>query len=65
VSSWLVILGATGVTCALASLLGLGLSLAHRGDWRSALACLAGVSVIVFLLLLGFEYADEFWKGRS
>jgi hypothetical protein len=65
VNSWLVVVGAIGVVSALAALLGLGMTLIQKGDWGSALACLAGMAVIIFLLLLGFEYADEFWKERS
>ena len=64
-NSWLVVVGAVGVMAALASLLGLGMTLVQKGQWGPALACLAGISVIVFLLLLGLEFADEFWKGRS
>lgn len=63
-SSWLVVVGAVGIVCALAALLGLGMGLARQGNLGGALACLAGFATIVLLTLVGIEYADGFWKGR-
>lgn len=64
-NSWLVVLGAVGVVSSLAALMGLGMASARQGHWGVALTCLAAMAVIVFLLLVGLEYADNFWKGRS
>lgn len=61
----LVVLGAVGIICSLAALMGLGMALAREGRWDMALCCLAGMATILFLLMAGIEYADEFWKGRQ
>ena len=61
----LILTGAVGIASSLAALVGLALVLARDGRWPMALACLAGIACIIFLTLLGLEYADEFWKGRS
>lgn len=62
--SWLVVLGAVGVAGSLGALLCLGMILARRGQWPMALAAIAGIATILFLLMVGIEYADEFWKGK-
>ena len=64
-SSWLTALGAAGIICSLAALAGTGMVLVQQGKWPMALACLAGMATIIFLVLVGLEFADEFWKGRS
>lgn len=64
-SGLLTALGVAGIVCSLAALLGLGMTLAREGRWGMALACLAGMAAIIFLTLVGLEYADEFWRGRS
>lgn len=63
-SNLLVVLGAVGVICSLAALMGLGMALAREGRWDLALVCLAAMATILFLLLVGIEHSDEFWKGR-
>lgn len=62
-SSWLVVLGAVGIVCSLAALLGLGMTVAKQGHMGMALAALSGFSVIIGLTLFALEYADQFWKG--
>lgn len=62
--NWIVVSGAVGIIGSLAALLGLGMALASKGQWPQALVCLAGMACIIFLTLVGIEYADEFWKGR-
>lgn len=64
-SNFLVVLGAVGVMCSLAALMGVGMALAREGRWGLALCCLAAMATILFLLLFGIESADEFWKGRQ
>ncbi len=64
-SNWLVISGVIGITCAVASLIGMAIALAREGNWGMVIGCLAALAVILFLTLVGIEYADDFWKGRS
>lgn len=64
-SSWLTVLGVAGIICSLAALMGTGMALAREDRWGMALTCLAGMGFIVSTALVGLEYADEFWKGRS
>jgi hypothetical protein len=60
--SWLVVVGGAGVICTLAALVGLGLGSMGRGHWGMAITCLGAFSVILFLLLAGIEYAQDFWE---
>lgn len=63
-STWLIVVSGVGVSCILASLIGLGMASMQRGHWGTAFACLGSFALIVFLLLAGIEYADTFWEGR-
>jgi hypothetical protein len=64
---WLVVTSGAGVVCILASLIGLGMASAAKGHWGVAMTCLGAFALIVFLLLVGIEYADSevFWEGTS
>ena len=64
-SNWLVISGVIGIMCAVASLIGMAIALARESNWGMVIGCLAALAVILFLTLVGIEYADDFWKGRS
>lgn len=61
---FIIIVGAVGVFCILASLIALGMASASRGHWGVALTCLGSFTVIVFLLLTGYEYSQGWWEGR-
>lgn len=64
-NSVLFLVGSVGVACSLAGLLIVAMSLARQGNWPMALVSLAGMATILFLLMLGIEYADEFWRNHS
>lgn len=59
---FLIISGGAGVVCVLASLIGLGIASANAKHWGVALTCLAAFSVILFLLLAGWEMSNNFWE---
>lgn len=63
-NQFLVIVGGTGVVCALVSLIGVGIAAASDKHWGTAFACLAAFAVILFLLLAGLEYSDMFWESK-
>jgi hypothetical protein len=63
-SPFWVIVGGIGVICALVSLIGVGIAAATEKHWGTAMACLAAFGVILFLLLAGIEYSDNFWEGK-
>jgi hypothetical protein len=65
VSNWFVLSGAIGIICSVASLAGMAIALGRENRWGMVLACLGAMSIILFLTLVGIEYADDFWKGRS
>lgn len=62
--SWVVVTSALGIICVLASLVGLGMASLTRGHWGTAATCLGAFALILFLLLVGLEYADGFWEGK-
>lgn len=63
--TWLVVGGTVGVICILTALVVLGTALASQSRWGAAWACLGAFALITALPLVGIEYADDFWKGRS
>lgn len=64
-NNWLVVSGVIGIMCTVASLIGMTIALTREGKWGMVLCCLAALALILFLTLVGIEYADGFWKGRS
>lgn len=63
--TWLVVGGAVGVICVLTALVALGIALANQNRWGAAWACVGAFALITLLTLVGIEYADDFWRGRS
>lgn len=61
---FLIVVGAVGIVCALAALVGIGITASSRGHWGVALGCVAGFAVIVGLTLFGIEYSQSFWEGK-
>lgn len=61
----MVVAGAIGIACTVAALIGMTISMSQKGNWGMVLGCLASLALILFLTLLGIDYADDFWKGRS
>lgn len=59
-----VVFSSVGIACTLGALLALAGVSMTRGHWWTALTCLAAFAVILFLLLAGVEYADNFWEGK-
>lgn len=64
-SKMFVFAGAVGIICSLTALLGMGIALGRENRWGMVFVTLGAMSVILFLTLVGIEYADDFWKGRS
>lgn len=64
-NKWFILSAVIGIMCAVASLIGMAIALARENNWGMVLGCLAALAVILFLTLVGIEYADDFWKGRS
>lgn len=64
-SKFLILSGAIGITCTVASLVGMAIAMSRKGSWPMVIATLAALAVILFLTLVSVEYADDFWKGRS
>ncbi len=64
-SNWLVVAGVIGIMCSVTSMIGMAIALSREGRWGMVIATLAALAVILFLTLVGIEYADDFWKGRS
>ena len=64
-SNWLVVIGAVGGFLVVAALIGMFIALAREGQWGLAVCTLGALALILFLTLVGMEYADGFWKGRS
>lgn len=64
-SKFLILSGAIGIACSVASLIGMAIALSRKGSWGMVIACLAALAIILFLTLVSVEYADDFWKGRS
>lgn len=62
---FLIVVGVVGVVCALAALIGIGMTAASQKHWGMALSCLACFSVILFLLLAGLEYQSTFWETHK
>lgn len=60
-----VVAAAIGIACTVAALVGMAISMMEKGNWAMVLGCLASLALILFLTLMGVEYADDFWKGRS
>lgn len=63
-SNWLVILGGVGIAGSLFGLVGVGAASLQRGHWATSVVCLAAFAAILFLLLAGIEYANDFWEGK-
>ena len=61
----LILAGAVGVVAALTALLGTGLVSADQRRWGACVACVCAMLVILFLLMLGLDYSEHFWEGRS
>lgn len=61
---FLIVVGSVGIACALAALIGIGITSASRGHWGTAVGCLAGFAVILGLTLFGIEYSQNFWEGK-
>lgn len=64
-SNWIVITGAVGAVCCVASLVGVTIASAREGDWPVVVVGIGALATILFLTLVGIEFADDFWKGRS
>lgn len=60
-----VIAGAIGIACTVAAIVGMAISMMEKGNWWMVVGCLASLATILFLTLLGIEYSDNFWEGRS
>ena len=45
-------------------LVGVGAASLQRGHWATSVVCLAAFAAILFLLLAGIEYANDFWEGK-
>lgn len=63
--NWFAVSGVIGVAFTVASLAGMGIALGREERWGMVLVCIAAMGLILFLTLVGIEYADEFWKGRQ
>lgn len=63
-NSVLFLVGSVGVAAALAGLLIVAMSLARQGRWPMALVAIAGIATILFLLMVGIEYSDDFWRNH-
>lgn len=61
---FLIIVGGVAIVCALAALIGIGISASSRGHWAVAAGCLAGFAVILGLALFGIEFSSSFWEGK-
>lgn len=61
---FLTVVGVAGVICALAALIGIGMTAAANKHWGIAVGCLAAFAVTLFLLLAGLEYQSGFWEGK-
>lgn len=61
---FLIVVGGVGVVCALASLIGIGMTAVSNKHWGIGAGCLCAFAVILLLLLAGLEYQSTFWEGR-